>query len=130
MTIRDRSAKKSGVNFAGDEDYANYQEDCAEVHYQYGWNFDGEHEGNYWTEDDDHTWQSEAQVAAVDYHHDYADLAALQDHASEAQVMAVNAQRTFIEARQLLADMAKNRCSYWPVVGIATGPPGQTGQGH
>ena len=47
--------------------------------------------------------------------------ASLQHYLGEPQALAVNANRTFTEARQLLADVAKNRCGGWPVVGIAVG---------
>ena len=133
LGLLDRSAKKSfnGVGFAGEEDEpeAASEHDSGEKAWAY---LEGDGvRGSVLGADEEDRWNEEPYAAGRDgsyavsdhYSNDSADVAALQDHTAEGQVMAVSANRIFLEARQPCTDMAKNRSGYWPVVGIAAGPP-------
>ena len=92
LNLRDKSMRKTGVNFAGEDE--STMDEGFDVFY--GHDSEGWSDGYRGTDDEWQNWQGE------DYSYDDPDATALQDHCSEAQVMAVSAHRTFLEAKQML----------------------------
>ena len=106
---------RGSAHFVENEGYVDDEND-------YGYFQEAEYEDDGYSYDDNASYYTEVEDGTV-YAQDDEDIAAYQDYVGEAHVAAVNANRTFAEARQFLTDMAKNRCGYYPVVGIAAGPP-------
>ncbi|CAK0845981.1 unnamed protein product, partial [Prorocentrum cordatum] len=72
-----------------------------------------------------YVWADKDLLARDSLEFDEEDLEALEAYAVDAEVYAQDARRTFTEAKKLLAEAAKNRSGYFPVVGIGQIPEKQ-----
>ncbi|CAK0824284.1 unnamed protein product, partial [Prorocentrum cordatum] len=84
---------------------------------------DVEEEPSYFEEEADEV--DEADIHYEGQEVDKEDLEALEAYAEDAEVHAQDAHWTFTETKRLLAEAAKNRSGYFPVIGIGQIPEKQ-----